>query len=106
MPETNHRVAGVFWDYLNSTGPIAAGDILTDGRLFEPWFYATGFPVTEAYWAQVKVAGVVQDVLIQCFERRCLTYTPNNDAGWEVEMGNVGMHYRAWRYAGEPASAP
>lgn len=106
VSETNHRVAGVFWDYLNSTGPIAAGDGLTDGRLFEPWFYATGFPVTEPYWAEVKVAGLQQDVLIQCFERRCLTYTPNNDAGWRVEMGNVGMHYRAWRYADEQPPAP
>jgi hypothetical protein len=28
-------------------------------------------------------------VLIQCFERRCLTYTPANAPGWQVEMGNV-----------------
>jgi thermitase len=97
--ETRHRVASVFWDYLNSTGPIATGDALVDGRLFEPWFYATGYPVTEAYWAQVKVRGAVRDVLVQCFERRCLTYTPSNDPGWQVEMGNVGQHYYAWRYA-------
>jgi hypothetical protein len=99
IPETNHRVADVFWDYLNSVGPIAGSEGLVEGRLFDPWFYATGLPVTEAYWAQVKVAGEIQDVLIQCFERRCLTYTPGNDEGWRVEMGNVGMHYRAWRYA-------
>jgi len=98
IPETNHRVADVFWEYLNSVGPIAGADGLTEGRLFEPWFYATGLPVTEAYWTQVRVGGIVEDVLIQCFERRCLTYTPGNDEGWRVEMGNVGMHYRAWRY--------
>jgi hypothetical protein len=44
------------------------------------------------------VAGTVQEVLLQCFERRCLTYTPGNDAGWQVEAGNVGQHYYYWRY--------
>ncbi len=98
---TGHRVANVFWDYLNSTGPIATNEGLVDGPLFEPWFFATGLPVTEAYWAEVKVAGVVQDVLMQCFERRCLTYTPSNPLAWRVEMGNVGLHYYAWRYDDE-----
>jgi hypothetical protein len=98
ISETSHRIAGVFWEYLNSSGPIASGDTLTDGRLFEPWFYATGYPISEAYWARVKVKNVIQDVLIQCFERRCLTYTPSNPEGWKVEMGNVGLHYRDWRY--------
>ena len=65
---------------------------------FESVFYATGYPITEAYWASVKVAGVTQDVLMQCFERRCLTYTPGNPAGWQVEAGNVGRHYYQWRY--------
>jgi thermitase len=99
---TNHRVADVFWDYLNSVGPVAFGqDLLTD-RLFDPWFYATGLPITEAYWSEVTVAGQVRDVLMQCFERRCMTYTPDNDPAWRVEMGNVGQHYYAWRYEMEP----
>ncbi|HEX5165533.1 MAG TPA: S8 family serine peptidase [Thermomicrobiales bacterium] len=98
VPETKHRIANVFWDYLNSVGPIANGSDLTDGQLFDPWFYATGYPITEAYWARVKVRGIIQDVLIQCFERRCLTYTPANAEGWKVEMGNVGLHYYDWRY--------
>jgi hypothetical protein len=37
-------------------------------------------------------------VLLQCFERRCLTYAPDNPPGWQVEAGNVGQHYHAWRY--------
>jgi hypothetical protein len=37
-------------------------------------------------------------VLLQCFERRCLTYTPDNPEGWKVEAGNVGQHYYQWRY--------
>jgi hypothetical protein len=27
-----------------------------------------------------------------------LTFAPDNPAGWQVEMGNVGQHYVAWRY--------
>ena len=63
-------------------------------------FYATGYPISEAYWTTVLVAGVPQDVLVQAFERRVLTYTPSNPAGWEVEAGNVGQHYHRWRYDG------
>jgi len=96
--ETGHRVASVFWDYLNSSGVISTPDGLQTGRLFDPWFYATGYPITEAFWAQVKLKGAYTDVLVQCFERRCLTYTPANDPGWRVEMGNVGQHYYQWRY--------
>ncbi|MDQ3549372.1 MAG: hypothetical protein M3439_11215 [Chloroflexota bacterium] len=71
---------------------------MDEGQLFDPWFYATGYPITEAYWSRVKLKGIVQDILIQCFERRCLTYAPGNMAGWQVEMGNVGLHYYDWRY--------
>ena len=45
-----------------------------------------------------RSAGPSRDVLMQCFERRCLTYTPGNPAGWQVEAGNVGQHYYRWRY--------
>jgi subtilisin family serine protease len=98
VPETGHRIASVFWDYLNTTGVISTPDGLQTGRLFDPWFYATGYPITEAYWAKVKLKGEFTDVLVQCFERRCLTYTPSNAVGWKVEMGNVGQHYYMWRY--------
>jgi hypothetical protein len=37
-------------------------------------------------------------VLFQAFERRILTYTPCNEAAFQVEMGNVGLHYYDWRY--------
>ena len=43
-----------------------------------------------------------QWVLVQPFERRVLTYTPSNAAGWHVEMGNVGRHYYSWRYGKQP----
>ena len=51
----------------------------------------------------MKAGGRIQNVLIQCFERRCLTYMPENTAGWQVEMGNVGQHYYRWRYRDAPA---
>jgi thermitase len=92
----------VFWIYLNSTGPTFSNGAYQDARIFNPTFYATGFPVTPALWARVSVAGEVQDVLIQCFERRCLTYTPSNPTGWQVELGNVGLHYYRWRFGEEP----
>ncbi|HEX2914448.1 MAG TPA: hypothetical protein VH186_26850 [Chloroflexia bacterium] len=99
VPETGHNVAAPFWDFLNQSGPLLSPTGLSvQGRLFEPLFYATGFPVTEAFWAKVKVGGQVKDVLVQAFERRVLTYTPSNPAGFQVEMGNVGQHYYLWRY--------
>jgi hypothetical protein len=66
--------------------------------LFASPFYATGLPITEAWWSRIAVGGRTRDVLWQCFERRCLTYTPDNPAGWQVEAGNVGLHYYQWRY--------
>jgi len=98
IPETNHTIATPFWDFMNSWGTVYEDGAYVEAPLFENPFYATGYPLTEAYWARVKVAGAVQPVLIQCFERRCLTYTPNNDPAWRVEAGNVGQHYFKWRY--------
>ena len=55
-------------------------------------------PITEAYWTTVEVAGVPNRVLVQAFERRVLTFTPDNVPEWQVEAGNVGRHYFIWRY--------
>ena len=95
---TDHNIASVFWDFMNSTGTISVDGALQEGVLFENPFYAVGRPLTEAYWATIKLAGAERDVLTQCFERRCLTYAPENPDGWQVESGNVGMHYQEWRY--------
>ncbi len=99
VAETGHTVASVFWQFMTSTSAIMLPDGSTfSGPLFENPFYATGYPITEAYWSDVTVDGVEQPLLWQCFERRCLTYTPENPAGWQVEAGNVGLHYLSWRY--------
>jgi len=97
VPETNHAVADVFWEFLEREGTVWSENGPVEGKLFEPMFFATGLPITEPYWATVKVGGAYRDVLVQCFERRCLTYTPSNPPEWRVEMGNVGQHYLAWR---------
>lgn len=97
-PETGHRVASVFWDFMRSGGLVEVDGELVEDALFLNPYYATGLPVTEAYWARIAVGGVEKLVLIQAFERRVLTYTPDNPEGWRVEAGNVGLHYYSWRY--------
>jgi len=96
VPGIDHTVASVFWDRM-----VEIGEDYDDNA-----WYVTGYPITEAYWSEVEVGGTPQDVLWQCFERRCLTYTPDNEAQWQVEMGNVGQHYYAWRYGEEPTPPP
>src|SRR5690606_27562213 len=96
--EKNHRVASVFWEFMLSEGLVYEGDEKTNAKLFVNPFYATGFPVTEAYWTTVEVGGTPQEVLVQAFERRVLTFTPANSPEWQVEAGNVGRHYYEWRY--------
>ncbi len=99
VPETRHAVASVFWTFMNSSGPVSDGNGGTViAPLFTNPFYATGLPVTEAYWTLVRVGGVQRQVLVQAFERRVLTYTPDNPEGFKVEAGNVGAHYYQWRY--------
>lgn len=95
---TNHTVASVFWDFMNSSGTVYQNGNYVNAKLFDNSFYATGYPLTEPYWTNVLVGGVQQQVLVQVFERRVLTYTPSNPEGWKVEAGNVGQHYYQWRY--------
>jgi hypothetical protein len=103
---TGHTIAAPFWDFMTSSGTVWDGASYVQAPLFENAYFATGRPITEAYWAEVRVAGTPRDVLIQCFERRCLTYTPENPAGWQVEAGNVGQHYYAWRYERAGSGCP
>ena len=95
---TNHAIAAPFWTFMNSSGMVYRSGQFMSEQLFEDPYFATGRPITEAYWANVKLGGEQRDVLVQCFERRCLTYTPGNPAGFIVEAGNVGQHYYEWRY--------
>ena len=106
VTDIDHQVASPFWEFMNAQGVVYEDGEFGDGALFINPFYATGYPVAEAYWANVKVANTYKDVLMQCFERRCLTWTPGNPVGWDVEAGNVGQHYYRWRYGDDPNGTP
>ena len=83
-PTLGHNIPEVFMDSFKT--------------LPREWLFIVGLPLSEAYWTKVKVNGLERDVLVQAFERRVLTYTPTNATQWQVEMGNVGLHYWLWRY--------
>jgi hypothetical protein len=89
-----------FWDFMNRRGVVYSNGRYVDDQVSD-WKFSIGLPLTEAYWARVKVGGQDKDVLFQAFERRVLTYTPENDPDFQVEMGNVGLHYIQWRYKGQ-----
>ena len=73
----------------------------------DPWFFTSGYPISEAYWARVKIANTMHDVLIQPYERLVLTYVPANAPAWRVQMGKSGQHYVDWRYHGSlPSPLP
>src|SRR4051794_14147351 len=106
-PATQYNVVRAFWDFLHSTDIVYEGGQTKLRLLSDPWFYATGLPISEAYWAKVRIGGQPRDVLIEAFQRRVLTYVPDNPAGWRVQMGNIGQHYFSWRYGdGQPAPPP
>jgi hypothetical protein len=96
-----HNIPRVFWEFMNQQGPVYRDGQRQTGLIVE-WEFASGLPITEPYWTRVRTAGVERDALVQLFERRVLTYTPDNASGWQVEMGNVGQHYYAWRYGSTP----
>jgi hypothetical protein len=98
-----HNIPRVFWDFMHQSGPVYRDGHVQDGTLVE-WVFAFGLPITEPYWTRARIGGVERDVLVQLFERRVLTYTPANPAGWQVEMGNVGQHAYLWRYQASPWS--
>lgn len=77
-----HNIPDVFWNWMQT--------------LPSDWQTLLGLPITEPYWTQTRVGGTLKAVLMQAFERRVLTYTPDNAPAWQVEMGNVGLHFLLW----------
>lgn len=104
-PTIGHNIPDLFWNFMNSSGAIYNGPSMSysDGKIVN-WQTDLGFPITEPYWTNVKIAGVSKWVMLQAFQRRVLTYVADNPAGVQVEMGNVGRHYFDWRYGqiGQP----
>jgi hypothetical protein len=103
-PTLQHNIPNVFWDFMHQTGPVYVNGAYSQGLLMD-WVPTMGLPLSEAYWTRSVVAGVEQDVLVQVFERRVLTFTPANNQAFQVEMGNVGQHYREWSKAVESTPA-
>ncbi len=103
-PVTGHNVAGIFREWMIQRATILEGGRLVQGQLLDP-LYVIGKPLSEPYWADVPVKGVPVRVLVQLFERRALTYNPQNRPEWQVEMANVGRSYFDWRY-GDKALEP
>lgn len=94
-----HNIAAPFWEFFQQVGPVieAGSNRLGNGPVLD-WLADVGLPLMEPVWVRASVAGTDRNVLLQCFERRCLTYTPDNAPEWRVEMGNVGRHYYQWRF--------
>ena len=93
-----HNIPDTFWKFMNQTGSIYVNGIYIQGPVVD-WLSTMGLPLSEAYWTRSVVGGLEQDVMVQIFERRVLTFTPANSQSFQVEMGNVGQHYREWRKA-------
>jgi len=104
---TRERPGVVYAGYDPVTGHNSARPFV-EWLATRPWnaLYVVGRPITEPYWVLVRLQGQSRWVLVQAFERRVLTYTPDNPTGWQVEMGNVGRHYYEWRYGTAPPTAP
>jgi hypothetical protein len=109
LPDSSaaHCVASVFLNIF-----LSAPDTDEDGQdadvlLAEEPDYTTGRPITEPYWVTAVMDGEEKDVLLQCFERVCLAYVPDNPEGQRVEAGNVEQHFDTWRdSAGATATLP
>ncbi|RIK42565.1 MAG: hypothetical protein DCC58_10820 [Chloroflexi bacterium] len=98
--ETGHNMASVFWNWANSPNSGLRPEVGVD------WVYVLGFPTSEPYWINATVAGVERRVLVQVFERRVLTYTPANPAQFQVEFGNIGLHFLNWIEGATPPPPP
>jgi hypothetical protein len=96
-----HNIADVFWTFMNQRGPVIVNGRVVQDTVID-WTFAMGYPLTEPYWMPIQVGAEQRWVLVQAFQRRILTYSPNNPAGFQVEMGNVGRSYYDWRYSGQP----
>lgn len=103
--ETGHNIPDVFARFVQTRDLVSENGALQQGQLLDPT-YVLGYPITEAYWAMVPVDGKATRVLVQLYQRRVLTYIPGFSPAWQVQMGNVGLHYYSWRYAPIPTPVP
>jgi hypothetical protein len=93
----SHNIPEVFWDFLQQVGKVQVNGEERQDLLMD-WLYMVGHPASEPYWITTNVDGVPKDLMVQVYERRVLTYMPENAPAWQVQMGNVGRDYHLWRY--------
>jgi hypothetical protein len=106
-PASGWNIPDVFMRYLNQDGLVLQNGKSQTARLSDPYFYVTGYPISNAYWSWAKIDGKPNvTVLIQLYERRVLTYVPSAPEGFKVQMGNIGQHYYSWRYQGAGKPPP
>lgn len=98
VPETGQTIPQAFWAFLTAGGVAMESDALAERTPLFDWIAVTGFPISPAFWVTVRLGGTPAAVMVQLFERRVLSYTPTNPAGFQVEMGNIGLHYFQYRY--------
>ncbi|MDQ2809178.1 MAG: glycoside hydrolase [Chloroflexota bacterium] len=96
-PTLGHNIPTVFAAFQARQGLIYQNGRLVQGSIVDP-LVDLGYPISESYWARIRIAGADQWALIQAYQRRMLTYVPTNAPAWQVELGNVGRHYYDWRY--------
>ena len=104
-PTLGHNIPNVFWTFMNQSGLVYSNGQYVNGKVMD-WLFAMGYPITEPYWISISVGGSERWVLMQAFQRRILTYSPQNSANFQVEMGNVGQSYYNWRYNQQGATLP
>lgn len=97
IPETGHNIPAAFWQFFHMQGEIYQHNQYRIGPLFD-WAAVIGYPITEPYWVRASFDQTPQEVLVQIFQRRVLTYIPTAPAGNRVLMGDSGRHYYQWRY--------
>ncbi|NJN67188.1 MAG: hypothetical protein HC884_11005 [Chloroflexaceae bacterium] len=100
VPETHHNIPLGFWEFFHTQGEIYEQDRYRIGPLME-WQRVIGYPLSEPYWARVRLDGGARWVLMQVFQRRLLAFVPDALPGEQVRMSPIGRHYYQWRY-GEP----
>ncbi len=98
VPETGQTIPQAFWAFLTVGGATEQNGTLVDQTPLFDWVSVTGYPIAPAFWVTVRVGGASTAVMVQLFERRVLSYTPTNPTAFQVEMGNIGLHYFNYRY--------
>ena len=106
-PITQHNIPKVFWDFLNAQGPIYVNGQYTHRQINNPWFFASGLPVTEPYWAKVKIGRSAARRADPGLRAPHPDLRPGlQRPPFKVQMGNIGQHYYDWRYKGAGCATP